>query len=1431
MKNVRISTRVYLLCLLVIGVHAMATNIPEKYTTTYFPAVDGIVNDVIQDHKGLLWFATWNGLYRFDGYSFKNYKSNMDDKEGLTNDRLLFIDEDSYGCIWVLCYDSKVYRFIPAKEIFEPLPDGLSNGIRMVKVLPDGVVWLIKNDGGAVRICTNPQDLSLTLKCYSDETGNFNSIFCDSTGREWALTDNGLYYTKDDELCSVVRGEAIHSATEQGGWVLFGSDDGRVYRYSYPDESLDTVRLNTAASVVAVQVMAQAVIYVTDRDGLFVEDVKGDAPKHYTTGHLRLSDSAIKSAELAGDGLLWLVHPIPGVSMFDIRTREFKYFVGRDEFNRPLSTETGFFAIEDCNGNLWVHPKGGGFSYFDTQSRELVPFNTTGQPVKWKSNDRCYSAFADKQGNLWMSTQSNRLERITLMSDKFLLHTPARHDVDLPDNEIRALFVDSKRRIWTGSRDQNISVYDSVLNLLHRFEVGRVYAITQGSNNVFWISTKGDGIIKVVEKPRGGFELNRYKNKPSDPFSVSNNSAYYTFQDSRGRLWFATYGGGVNIIEDPHDDPVRFINHNNLLKNYPIERCYKVRHITEDRGGTIWISTTAGILYVDNPQQSPENMVFHSIHREQGNIYSLSNNDVQMVKCMDNGKIYAVTYGGGLNEIIKDDDGSYYCETFTQKDGLISDIVYSVQEDRNGELWLATGGGLVKFTSSCELVHYQGEHMGFNVHMSEGIGATNGDYIYFGTNRGVFYFNPERVNKTDFVPQIFFNSVWVNNEEISQKTSPILPTILNDCEHVILPPENHSLRILFSALDMTSTEYIHYAYKLEGFDDVYRLADNSREANYTSLPPGKYMFHVKSTNSEGVWVDNERVLSIEVLPTFAETVYAKIIYVFLILILIVAVIYIYTVFYRMKQKVKNEELVSQMELNFFTNVSHELRTPLTLISGPLEFILKDENLPDSLAKTLGVVKKNSDRMQRLVGQILDFSKIKSNKMRLKVQNMDIVSFASDIVSYFKIIANEKNINMIFTSEVASCSLWFDVDKIEKVLFNILSNAFKYTSDNKEMCVHIAENEDSVIIQVRDEGLGIPAEKQSSIFNRFDNYVQDNLHAAMSSGIGLSVAKELTELHHGSIYVESSVGRGSTFSIRLLKGKGHYPQDTEYITADPQEEVLESELIVKERMPEGYGIDRDMQLMLIVEDNRELSAFIKQVFQDKFRFVEACNGNEGIDKAIASLPDIIITDIMMPEKDGIQMLRELRDDERTSHIPAIVLTAKSNMDSILTGVQTGADDYIVKPFNVNYLQAKVDNILAQRKKLRAYYHNDKSDNDVQEDDSSQLSDKDAAFLSSLAEIMEQQIDNTDLTVEDVVSRFSLSRTNFFNKLKSLTGLSPIMYIKEVRMRRAAELIKKQQYSMSEIAYMVGYSDPHYFSKSFKSFWGVTCTEYAKAQTKS
>jgi len=635
---------------------------------------------------------------------------------------------------------------------------------------------------------------------------------------------------------------------------------------------------------------------------------------------------------------------------------------------------------------------------------------------------------------------------------------------------------------------------------------------------------------------------------------------------------------------------------------------------------------------------------------------------------------------------------------------------------------------------------------------------------------------------------------------------------------------------------------------------------------YTNLPKGEYVLRVRSTNSDGVWVDNERILNIVILPSFWETPVAYVLYVLFILIIILVAVYILFTIYRLKHEVSVEQQISDIKLRFFTNISHELRTPLTLIAGPVEQVLKNDKLPADAREQLVVVERNTNRMLRLVNQILDFRKIQNKKMKMQVQRVDIVPFVRKVMDNFEAVAEEHRIDFLFQTEKEHLYLWVDADKLEKIVFNLLSNAFKYTPNGKMITMFIREDENMVSIGVQDQGIGIAENKKKSLFVRFENLVDKNLFNQASTGIGLSLVKELVEMHKATISVDSHLGEGSCFKVDFLKGKEHYDKEAEFILEDADAPArmgqvvdianssIQSETLVSddsEKIEDVYGEEfakeeNSKELMLLVEDNQELREFLRSIFSPIYRVVEAANGKEGASKALKYLPDIIISDVMMPEKDGIEMTRELRADMTTSHIPIILLTAKTTIESKLEGLEYGADDYITKPFSATYLQARVENLLMQRKKLQSFYRDSlmhihistgqeevpvATDMPSAEEDASEtppttleMSPNDRKFMDKLVELMEQNMDNGELVVDDLVRELAVSRSVFFKKLKTLTGLAPIEFIKEMRIKRATQLIETGEFNMTQISYMVGINDPRYFSKCFKAQVGMTPTEY-------
>ena len=1085
---------------------------------------------------------------------------------------------------------------------------------------------------------------------------------------------------------------------------------------------------------------------------------------------------------------------------------------------------------------------------------------------------------------MWLCTHSKGLEKVTFRNVPFSMLTPVPHEYESLSNEVRSVCEDKQGNLWVGLKDGMIRLYDSnrkfighltgngTISMTGTPMEGTAYFIMQDSKGIIWIATKGNGLVRAeqISPTSMSYKLTRYQHDSNDMYSLSDNNVYCVYEDHHGRIWAATFAGGINYISQGEHGETVFINHRNNLKGYPIDVCYKARFITSDNNGRLWVGTTTGAVAFDENFKKPEDIQFHHFSRVPNDTKSLSNNDVHWIIATQQKELYLATFGGGLNKLISiSEDGHGEFKSYSVLDGLSSDVLLSIREDHKQNLWISTENGICKFVPSGErFENYDERSISFRVRFSEAASTlTSGGDMLFGTSNGLFMFTPDSIRKSSYVPPVVFSKLMVANEDVIPGEKSILKVDLDDTQELVLSHDENIFSVQYAALDYTNPQNIQYAYILDGFEKQWTFADRQRSVTYTNLPKGDYIFRVRSTNSDGVWVDNERILNITILPSFWETPLAYVLYVCFVLLIIFVAVYILFTIYRLKHEVSVEQQISDIKLRFFTNISHELRTPLTLIAGPVEQVLKNDKLPADAREQLVVVERNTNRMLRLVNQILDFRKIQNKKMKMQVQQLNVVAFVRKIMDNFESVAEEHNIDFLFQTEKEALNLWVDADKFEKIVFNLLSNAFKYTPNGKMITVFIREDEGTVSVGVQDQGIGIAENKRKSLFVRFENLVDKNIFNQASSGIGLSLVKELVEMHKATISVDSRLGEGSCFKVDFLKGKEHYNSSVEFILEDSVAplsmerivDIANSSLQTEAAIADAPDLEvsavkeeaeesSSKELMLLVEDNQELRSFLRSIFASTYRVVEASDGMEGWSKALKYLPDIIISDVMMPEKDGIEMTRELRADMTTSHIPIILLTAKTTIESKLEGLEYGADDYITKPFSATYLQARVENLLMQRKKLQNFYRDSLTHVTVSETPVAQgetlaghasaepvssaaeepampeMSPNDRKFMDKLVDLMEQNMDNGELVVDDLVRELAVSRSVFFKKLKTLTGLAPIEFIKEMRIKRAAQLIETGEFNMTQISYMVGINDPRYFSKCFKAQVGMTPTEY-------
>lgn len=729
------------------------------------------------------------------------------------------------------------------------------------------------------------------------------------------------------------------------------------------------------------------------------------------------------------------------------------------------------------------------------------------------------------------------------------------------------------------------------------------------------------------------------------------------------------------------------------------------------------------------------------------------------------------------------------------------------------------------------------------LYFTEAAPVLENNQLLLGTDIGILKISPEHLQKSNYAPPIVFTGFKI------QGTSQDLD--INDLEELRLKPSERNVTFQFAALDYVAPESISYAYRLKGLEEKWNEVDNSRSASYINLPPGEYELQIRSTNSDGVWMEKARILPITVLPTFWETYWAWILYVVLFVLSTATIVYIILYIYRLRHQINIEQQLANIKLRFFTDISHELRTPLTLIASPVSEILEHETLTTNARKHLTLVHKNTERMLHLVNQILDFRKIENKKMKVLLEKTDVLSLLQKVMDNFRLIAEEKNINYQLETNQEAIETWIDQDKFEKIIFNLLSNAFKYTPANKSITVIANVESSRLIVSIKDEGIGIDLQKQQTLFQRFETLVKFNI-LQPSSGIGLSLVKELIELHCGNIEVKSQPGVGSEFTVILPMNQKVYEgrENTEFILNDgnsvPAEKKNEIRPMVEiasmaditpsetAKEPNQISNEEDPVSILIVEDNVELRNFLSDILSESYRVLTATNGQEGLNQAREYIPDLIISDIMMPAMDGLDMVKNIKENREICHIPIILLSAKSSLDDRISGLEQGIDDYITKPFSATYLKIRIKSLLHQRKELQEIYWKAWSEklNNTQETtleekltpSQPQIISYDEQFMQQVMQVMEEQMENSELTVDEFAQLLNLGRSVFYQKLKSIIGLSPVDFIREIRIKRAVQLIDSGEYNFSQVAYMTGFNDPKYFGKCFKRQMGMTPSEY-------
>jgi signal transduction histidine kinase/DNA-binding response OmpR family regulator/streptogramin lyase len=1075
-----------------------------------------------------------------------------------------------------------------------------------------------------------------------------------------------------------------------------------------------------------------------------------------------------------------------GIGFFDPAANRFIKLLDDFDQSTNLSHSTVTSIYLDRGGVLWVGTKKG-LNKFDSYSKDFEAFRTIAFD---KGKNIITGLRSSTDHSYWIATIGGGLYKLKNKTFQRI------RIVDRDDNDfvnfIQTLYIDTRGNIWLGTAGGGI----------YRFHQHDVLPA---------------GIVKRFDHYIG--------------ISLSNSDYIMSFaEDKTGDVWAGTWSGGLSRIT-PEGKITPF--------DYPVLREAPLVVLHADRTGTIWAGSRGNGLYRIKPKGDTLD-IHHfskSYSKDEGGI----SNDFVNAIYEDHAGLLWIGTEDGLNSL---DRRTQAFKQYKIEEGPSNNVFVSIQEDDSGKLWLAHWDGLTIIDpSNAQFVkHYdhhdriQGGFFYNNVSFKDDTGR-----LLFGGSEGFNIINPNAVVTNPNFPKVVVNDFQIFNRSVPfgqpLDGRVILDKPLAAMDHVTLKYSENSVSFEFTALDYAAPEKTRYAYMLEGFDKEWNYTNASRRyANYTNLNSGEYTFKVKAANNEGVWNEQISTVKLVIDPPWWKTIWPRIAYIVLGLLLL----HLFRTLVLMRANLKhdlklerlqreNMEKLNYAKLQFFTNISHEFRTPLTLILGPSQSLLDRGEGGKEVRDHLLNINANAQRLLRLVNQLLDFRKAESGNLKLEVSEGNIIKFVKEVKLSFDTLAEQMKIDFSFYASSNIIKVWFDRDQFEKIMFNLLSNAFKHTPEGGKITIQVIERTDDVMITVQDTGKGIKQEHFESIFQTFFSYDEDKHHTG--TGIGLALAKSLVDMHHGKLTVVSEENSYTRFSITLPKGTAHFDtaelstvsKDLE--TMDRYPALAPDPLYIPDK-ESGIANDslKDLPKLLVVEDNDEVRSYIKSIFEGTYIVFQASEGKEGMDIALEEMPDLVISDVMMPVLDGITLCTQLKSNVKTSHIPVILLTARTSLIFKVEGLETGADDYITKPFNPKVLQLKVRNLMRMRELMRKMFR----DNEVLKIEPKRvtLNSADELFVQQALESIEKNMSNPDYAVDDLGRDVGMSRTQLYRKLKALTGQSANEFIRVIRLKRAAQLLEQNQLTIAEVTYEVGFTDLKYFRECFKKLFGVTPSEFVQ-----
>jgi signal transduction histidine kinase/ligand-binding sensor domain-containing protein/DNA-binding response OmpR family regulator len=1320
--------------------------------------------------------------------SFNSYTQ----EDGLSGNLIYCINQDHQGWIWIGTdqglsrFDGYRFRnFTPSSKDSTSIK-GLA--IRVIYEDRNGNLWIGTENGGLNRFNRDTETFSQPFQNKLDYSSEITSVYDieeDKAGNLWLSTNRE---------------------------ILVIDTTGKVTVLSL--KGFEKSNKDTELTITKIQFDHSGKLWVGTKTSLFLYD----PVKRSTNRFASLSGDdkihGVVDLYLDSHGKMWISTDGDGLYVIDPVSMENTAILLKPETERSSAVRQ---VAEDISGNYWICTRGGLYIYDPVRNSTSYYGNDEREPQSLVNNS-VNSVFRDRNGEMWVGTRQgiSLLLQSKQFFQNFVAHPSDKSGKYLNSKSVYAIWVDKAQNIWVGTEDGGVNIYNTK-NQLYTY-------LTKHKNNPNSISENcikaflDDGIGNLwIGSFHGGIDvlnlltgkIRHFRNEPSNPGSLISNDVWDFAMDTEGGIWIATSVG----VDRYNPETKSFTHLPNLTERE------RINWIEQDSKHNIWLGSNYELIIY-----TPAN----------GNITRYKESSHSFLED-SKGRCWVTTFDAGLAQYSANEGLVRY---FGKEDGMACNHTYCVLEDKDQNLWISTSNGLTKFDpDNLTFLNFQKKDGIQNNVFCYGAAykAPEGDML-FGGITGFVRFIPSNMTENGKYAPIVLTELRVLNRkvEIGKDRNAILKKSINVTDHIELNYTQNAFSLEFAALNYKSESNL-YSFYLEGLDNNWSEPGNIRMATYNNLYPGEYILHICNVADSKRQTENELKVSIAVHPPFWKTIWFRILlFIFMLMILtFIILFFVYreqakmeVEFERMKANKINE--LNNLKLKFFTNISHEIRTPLTLILTPLEKLRSKKLTAEESDSFLDIIYRNTRNLNHLISQLLDFRKLESGNMKLEAKSGDLALILSEIVGSYQSYAIEKGILLKFNSFQKKLIACFDGDVIGKIMNNLLSNALKFTGRDGRITVNLSlvyesdpdklnhnEREQGFVeISVTDTGIGIQEQDLERIFDRF--FQSETKEEQTGTGIGLSFAQELVKLHNGKIFVESKPGQGSTFTFRLP----YLPEPADDIDATAAE-MPKNETAEDDCLTTGTIITN---IMLIVEDNPDVRLLIKDHFRESFQVYEAGTGNEGWALTLKIVPDVIISDVLMPDMDGFEFCKKVKNDERTSHIPLILLTALHSKENVMKGLERGADDYITKPFDLAILQTRIENILSIRDAYKVKY----SAEMMLQPKNIMISSPDQKFLQRAISVVEMHVSDPDLDLDQFVHEVGVSRMQLYRKLHALTDMTVKEFIRDIRLKRAAQLLKQDTMTVSEIAYAVGFKDISHFGKCFRQAYGVSAKEYKKSE---